>query len=225
MVGLALEHTGNTGLLREWVQGLSDPFDRNNAGLEEPDNLGQALTLVALAGFDATHPVVAPALAAARAVTRNGCLEGLSDFAPHPVYQTKWMKYGLARLGLDDPYRIPAVYDAYSALFWMDYQDQHVPGPRFPDSLAVPYPYLKWAEAHFYNEPPPFELAGRSSPLTWEAEASQANYAAQSRFFPTLALERRAAPHTWHAAEMFLLLASEPAAPRGAPGVTPPEGE
>ena len=56
MVALALERTGNAGLLRAWVADLRDPFDRNNAGHEEPDNLGQVLTLIALTGFDATHP-------------------------------------------------------------------------------------------------------------------------------------------------------------------------
>ena len=124
------------------------------------------------------------------------------------------MKYGLKRLGLDDPYTIPSVFDPYSALFWMGFLDQHVPGPLFEDGLAMPYPYLKWAEAHFLRVAPgvaerpamPLGLAGRSFPLTWEAEASQADYAGLGRLSQRLILERHAVPHTWHAAEMFLLL-------------------
>ena len=214
MVALAFERTGNAGLLRAWVADLRDPFDRNNAGHEEPDNLGQVLTLIALTGFDATHPAVAGVLLAAESQSRDGHLEGLSDFAPHPVYQTKWLKYGLKRLGLDDPYTIPSVFDPYSALFWMGFLDQHVPGSLFDDSLATPDPYLKWAEAHFLRAAPggadrpapPLGLAGRSFPLSWEAEASQADYAGLGRLSQPLILERRASPHTWHAAEMFLLL-------------------
>jgi len=58
MVALALKETGNVGLLRNWILGLTDPFDRNNAGVTEPDNLGQVLFLVSLVS-DKKHPVVA----------------------------------------------------------------------------------------------------------------------------------------------------------------------
>ena len=40
-------------------------------------------------------------------------LEGKTDYALHPVFQTKWMKYGLKSLGLPDPYTIPKQYDSY----------------------------------------------------------------------------------------------------------------
>lgn len=91
----------------------------------------------------------------------------------------------------------------------MDFRDEHVPGPRFAPGLVRDYPYLGWAEAHFYGEPFPTEAAVTSLPLSWEANASEVDYAAQAHLLPDLAARRWAAPHTWHAAEMFLALVEE----------------
>ncbi|MEN9938153.1 MAG: hypothetical protein RLZZ387_4732 [Chloroflexota bacterium] len=205
MVAMCLARTGNLELIAPWVQSLEEPYDRNNAGVEEPDNLGQALYLISLVS-DAEHPLVPRVLEAAAACAQGGHLTGQSNFAPHPVYQTKWMKYGLSQLALPDPYTIPRVPDSYSALIWWAYTDEHVPGPRFDQLTVARYPYLGWAEAHFHREAPPAHPADRR-PLTWEAEASQADYNAMTRVGHTYAERRVCAPHTWHAAEMFLYLA------------------
>ena len=100
--------------------------------------------------------------------------------------------------------------DGYSALFWMAYRDQHQPCEPFDSRDCALYPYLAWAEAHFQGGPPPWHLAGQDSPLTWEAQASEANYAGLSVIDPSLPAERCSAPHTWHAAEMFLYLWHSP---------------
>ena len=205
MMLLCLRETGNLGLVEEWAAGLREPFDRNNRGHEEPDNLGQALWMVSLFG-DNAHPLIETVLATVPRFRRDRHIAGLSDFAEHPVYQTKWLKYGLRSLGLDDPYEIPAVYDSYSALFWMDYKDQHREGPRFSADEVRDYPYLGWAEAHFYGTPPPPVPDPSRYPLSWEAEASEADYRGMEVFSPEMAARRWGAPHTWHAAEMFLLL-------------------
>ena len=118
-------------------------------------------------------------------------------------------------------YRIPPVADSYSALFWMDYRDEHVPGKPFSPENARMYPYLAWAEAHFHRQPPPQPLETLETPLTWEAHASEAEY------WRLEALERIGAirashmtgkvatPHTWHAAEMFLYLLADTLQRRG----------
>ena len=62
MVALALKETGNLGLLKPWILGLREPFDRNNKSETEADNLGQALFLVSLVA-DKSHPLVAKVLA------------------------------------------------------------------------------------------------------------------------------------------------------------------
>jgi len=205
MVAMCLGKTGNLRLIEDWVTGLRDPFDRNNAGHCEPDNLGQALYLASL--FAGTHhPIVASVLEQVPRYVRGKHLTGTTDFAEHPVYQTKWLKLGLRALGLDDPYAIPEVVDSYSSLFWMDYRDHHVPGPRFDAGAAENYPYLAWAEAHFHGDGPPAPLDTTRYPLTWEAHASEARYEEMAVVDAEYVARGIAAPHSWHAAEMFLYL-------------------
>lgn len=209
MVALALQETGNLELLKPWILGLREPYDRNNQGETEADNLGQALFLISLVS-DKTHPLVAKILAELPRFERNDgqgkYILGRSDFSEHPVYQTKWLKYGLRALDLPDPYVIPKVPDSYGALFWMDYRDEHVPGTDSDDRNA--YPYLGWACDHFHGTRSS-PLSNRDYPLTWEANASQARYAGLEVLSPELVKLRNSPPHTWHAAEAFLLLLTE----------------
>lgn len=211
MVALALKETGNLDLLKPWILGLREPFDRNNKGETEADNLGQALFLISLVA-DKNHPLVAKVLAEVPRFEKTDAtgkfIRGRSDFAEHPVYQTKWLKFGLKALGLPDPYVIPKVADSYSALFWMDYRDQHVAGKDSDD--RGPYPYLGWACDHFHGRKKS-PLSNRDYPLTWEARASEANYNGLKILAPVLAEKRISPPHTWHAAEAFLLLLNETA--------------
>ncbi|MBA3937830.1 MAG: hypothetical protein H0X38_10235 [Planctomycetes bacterium] len=200
MMAMVLAKTGNIGLIAEWIKDIRDPYDHNNAGRREPDNLGQVLYLISLVS-DAHHPVVATVLTEAETWRKGDHILGTSDFAEHPVYQTKWLKYGLRALSLPDPWIIPAVADSYSCLFWMDYRDQHVGNAGFSD---VAYPYLMWAAGHFYGKLPAAPKLG--FPLSWEAAASQADYAGMTKVSAVYAQARLAAPHTWHAAEMFLAL-------------------
>jgi hypothetical protein len=204
MMCMCLAETGNLHLVEEWIAGLREPFDRNNAGNREPDNLGQALYMISLVS-DASHPLVDVIRDAAEDFRRGGHIAGLTDGAEHPVYQTKWLKYGLRSLGLDDPWRIPRVFDSYSALFWMDWRDGHVPGEPFPERMRELYPYLEVAEAHFHGRPVGLS-APDSYPLTWEAQAGEADYAGMRVVCEEYVERRIAAPHTWHAAELFLYL-------------------
>jgi hypothetical protein len=210
MMALAFRETGNLHLIRDWILGLREPFDRNNGGVTEPDNLGQALFLVSLVS-DKNHPLVAKVLAESARFERDGpqgkCIVGRTDGAEHPVYQTKWLKYGLRALGLPNRYHVPSVADGYSALFWMDYRDAHVAGKDSDNRSA--YPYLGWACDHFHgNKKSP--IGNRDYPLTWEQRASQANYAALKSLDPVYAEQKLSTPHTWHAAEVFLYLLKDP---------------
>jgi hypothetical protein len=206
MMAMAFQKTGNIRLIREWITNLRDPFDRNNAGETEADNLGQALYLISLVG-DKKHHLVPQILFATKqfeADSPNGkYIRGRSDFAEHPVYQTKWLKYGLRALSINDTFAVPEISDSYSALFWMDYKDVHVIGKDVADRDA--YPYLGWASDHFHNVKKS-PISNRDYPLTWERNASQANYNGISLIDETYVKQKLAAPHTWHAAEIFLYL-------------------
>lgn len=204
MVAMCLQKTNNLHLIKPWIMQLDDPFDRNNAGHQEADNLGQVLYLVSLAG-DTNHPVVDKVLRAIPQFKKGNYIVGMSDFAEHPVYQTKWLKFGLRALHLEDNYEIPAVFDSYSALFWMDFKNAHVEGSAFSQEMARNYPYLVWAEAHFHNWPPPM-LLEEQYPLAWEAHASQATYEGMKLVSQEYVDRKICAPHSWHAAEMFLFL-------------------
>lgn len=204
---LCLQQTGNLSLVQPWLASLTDPFDRNNAGHEEPDNLGQALFLASLSETPLPALIQNVLDAVPRFVQQGetgAYITGMTDGGPHPVYQTKWLKFGLHILGLDDPFVVPAEFDTYSALFWMDYKDAHVPGPRFDAGMAALYPYLTWAEAHFYGDSPTAAVDVSRYPLSWETQASEADYGGMKSVSPELTAHRCAAPHTWHAAEMFL---------------------
>ncbi len=209
MMALALKETGNLELLKPWILGLREPFDKNNKGETEADNLGQALFLVSLVS-DKNHPLVAKVLAELPRFERSDAtgkfILGHSDFSDHPVYQTKWLKYGLRALGLPDPYVIPQIADSYSALFWMDYCEQHVAGKDSDDRGA--YPYLGWACDHFYGTKKS-PLGNRDYPLTWEKNASEARYEGLKIISPIFVEKRLSPPHTWHAAEAFLALLTE----------------
>lgn len=112
-------------------------------------------------------------------------------------------------LGLPDPYVVPHIADSYSALFWMDYRDPYTPGRDADDRDN--YPYLGWACDHFHGTQRS-PLSNRDYPLTWEAKASQAHYEGLKPLDATYAAQKVSTPHTWHAAEAFLLLLTEQAA-------------
>lgn len=205
MMALVLEKSGNLPLLEPWLSRVEAPFDLNNKGHREPDNLGQMLVVLALLE-QPNHALCDTILKTVSEFHKADYIEGFTDYDLHPVYQTKWLKWGLSQLGLDDPYRIPAAYDSYSSLFWMDYKNEHVDGARFHVESSTRYPYLKWAEAHFYNDAPPSELAVEEGtlPASWEAHATDADYSKLHTLLPELEMLRSGAPHTWHGAEMFL---------------------
>ena len=211
MMLMCLEKTGNLGLVESWVMGLHKVWDRNNAGEPEADNLGQVLFMLSLFGAH-SHPLVGRVVKALPAYHRDNHIVGKTDNAEHPVYQTKWLKFGLRALGMDDPYLIPPVVDSYSSLFWMDFRHDHVEGGRFSEKTLATYPYLNWAEAHFYETELPESIDTLSPPCTREGAGSEADYwrlhaLAQVGVTPAEQAEgRMCSPHTWHAAEMFLYL-------------------
>jgi hypothetical protein len=132
-------------------------------------------------------------------------IEGKTDYNVHSVFQTKWTKFGLNALGLPDPYHIPKQYDQYSSLFWWAYKDQHVDGARFDQSNSTNYPYLVWADDHFYGQKNGI-VTNRDYPLSWEGQASDAYYPGIAILNEGLVRDKLSPSHTWHAAEMFLLL-------------------
>jgi hypothetical protein len=204
LMGMVLKQTDNLPLIRDWIMAIHDPFDRHNRGLAEADNPGQVLFLVSLVS-DKSHPVVQMVLDSVRKFEKEDYIVGQSDYAEHPVYQTKWLKYGLKSLNLPDRYHIPSQYDRYSSLFWWAYTREHVDGKKFSDESSTHAPYLVWAEDHFYGEKRGI-VGNLDYPLSWEQQASHAHYPGLTILDKDLVKQKLAFPHARHAAEMFLLL-------------------
>lgn len=210
MMAMVFKKTGNLALIKDWILDLRDPYDQNN-GVKEPDNLGQALYLVSLVS-DQSHPLVP--IIQKELLNREKIswfsnkkwIEGYSDHSLHPVYQTKWVKFGLKSLGLRDDYSIPQVKDTYAALFWWDYKS--LDAKSQPILKEDNYPYLQWASNHYTRKKQGL-ISNQDYPLTWEAKASAANYKGIAVISSEYVKNSLAAPHTWHAAEVFLMLLEE----------------
>lgn len=204
MMAMVLERTNELHRIRNWVEGLMDPFDRNN-GSEEPDNLGQALYLVSLFADD-SHPLASEVLKRLPEFQNvDGEMTGTTDFAVRPIYAGRWLNFGLSKLGLAPQASIPTTVDAYECLFWMDGLQPSPLAPKFGDDIN--YPYLTWASAHTFRDAPPMNLLERiPGILTWESEASAADYDRLPAESKSRGVPRLCAPHSWHAAEAWLYL-------------------
>ncbi|HTL18141.1 MAG TPA: hypothetical protein VL793_12965 [Patescibacteria group bacterium] len=206
MMAMCLRKTDNLELIRNWVLSLEDPYDHNNKvdGVpeNEADNLGETLYLVSLFS-NRRRPIVRRVLEdISRVYVNDGqrkYIRGRSDFHEAPGYETKWLKFGLRSMGMDDPYSVPRLRDDYSSLFWWDFKEMDVEdAPRSND-----YPYLSWARDHYFGlKRGP--ISNQDYPLTWESNASQASYEWMAAIDPQFVRHRTAVPHSWHAAEVFL---------------------
>jgi hypothetical protein len=209
MMAMVFQKTGNLHVVKDWILSLLKPYDRNNGGETEADNLGQVLYLISLVS-DKSHPLVPIVQKEFARFQKGQWIEGRSDFSVHPVYQTKWAKFGLRALELDDPYSVPRMKDSYAALFWWEYKSDDIPGQPIIEDDS--YPYLGWAACH-YSGKNFGKLSDRDYPLTWEANASQANYEGIKKIGVEYTKRELCAPHTWHAAEAFLYLIEESESP------------
>jgi hypothetical protein len=195
-----LRKTDNLPLVRDWILGMEDPFDAAGPD-KEPDNLGEALFMLSMVA-DAGHPLVARLVEAARAFQKTDYIEGRTEGMEHPVFQTKWLKFGLKSLGLDDPYKIPVTFDPYSSVFWLDYRDVPSNGPPFPEKVKDATPHLAWAEAHFHGWDPPMPLPAKAYPLSWELQSQPPQ--GMKMISADYVEKKIVAPHARHAAEMLL---------------------
>jgi hypothetical protein len=202
MMCMSLQKTGNIGLVKNWIEGLSEPYDMQS-GVAEPDNLGEALYMISLVS-NADDPLVPKILTQANRITIDNSLTGLTDGAEHPVYQTAWMKFGLDSLGLEDDYVLPNVQDTYGKLAW--WLPGYVPQNQVGSLESIDYPYLSWAEDHTLGKKPAI-LGNLLYPLSWKSNAGKTEYSMMTEIInKTFKEERSCQPHGWTAAEMFLYL-------------------
>lgn len=205
MMALCLEKTGNLHLMKNWALSITDIYDRNNKGNCEPDNLGQ-LAFVLSYFVNKDYPLIEKIVNEAKRIMKNGLLTGLTDYSHHEIYATLWLKYALNKLDIDTSFiKIPSEFDSYARMFWMDKSEVELKTP-FENKYDEKYPYLTWAVWHFNSDPVDEKYFEIKYPMSWEIEASEANYEAIAPLSKEYAKNKCGAPHSWHSAEMLMYL-------------------
>jgi hypothetical protein len=205
MMALVLDKTNNIELLRPWVMSVTELYDKNNWGMSEPDNLGQLAYILSFF-TDKSYPLVDKIIEEAKRISVDGCLTGITDGNDHSVYSTLWLKFGLSKLGADTSFiKIPNRFDSYARMFWMD-RSEVERDTYFANEYDEKYPYLTWAVDHFEGNPVNESRIEIKYPMSWEIDASQAKYPEIAPLSEEYARNKCGAPHSWHAAEMFMYL-------------------
>lgn len=214
MGALCLEQTGNTNLLKSWIESINDIYDMQN-GEEEPDNLGELLYLLTLISPDSNLKVRHKLYEEIeRKTVIDGNLKyisGHTDGNDNAEYQTQILKYALEKAGMKDSYTNARVPGFYYNLCWFTKGDnnkqtlrQLLDFWRYGDR-DLPWPYLMWARAHYYgNFQAPFNA--QNYPLSWEQNGESAFYDSMKKISSKAVDDKMCYPHVWSAAEMFLKL-------------------
>lgn len=204
MMAMVLEKTNNVNLIKDFILNVPDVYDYQNRNIKEPDNLGQLLYMISLVS-DKNHPLVTQVLEEAKKIEVNTSsskyINGLTDFRYHPVYQTICLKYGLEALGIQNDYTIPDISsDEYMSLAWF-----HEGNKSDVTYDSDKYPYIGWAHYHT-NKNGKIYISSSTYPLSWEKNASSANYDNMKIIGNFYVANKISPTHGWHASEMFLFL-------------------
>lgn len=199
IIAMVLSKTENIPQIEEWISKIDTIYDMQN-GCKEPDNLGQVLFLMSLIE-NKNENIINDILEEAENIkTEGGYLNGITDGTYHPIYQTKWLIFGLKSLGLNyENGEIPNVYDDYESLLWFEKEKQ---SKSIEDSDR--WPYLFFARLHYEGTPISFEES--DYPISSEYCPSKANFKEMSVINKEFTKSKLIVPHAWSAAEMFLYL-------------------
>lgn len=202
IIAMVLQKTDNLEVIRPWISRISEPFD-GLANKPEPDNLGQVLFLASL-GANRKHPVIDKVKEVLPKHVKGKQLQGLTDYAEHPVYQTRWLKFGMRAVKLDTKeYVVPETADFYATQTWWDTED--LQKDKRTNITDDKHPALIWGEDHLTNNKRG-KISNRDYPLTWDVEGLHCDHSAMKTIGEEYVKGKIAAPHAFHAAEAFLLL-------------------
>ena len=208
ITSMVLKQTNNTDLIDEWVNNITEIYDLQNAGIQEPDNLGELLYLLSTQeelNNNLIDRIEEEAENIASSNSNGYYLYGKTDFGDQYLYQNLWYKLGIEAVGRKfnfDLSSIPKDY-YYKMAWWSDYE---VEDRTF--EVSIEYPYLSVAAYHKLKEGTiPFNCD--IYPLSWEIRASQANYE-NYKDLDMVTYSSSVSPlHSWSGAELLLLLLDE----------------
>lgn len=193
IIAMVLNETNNINQIEDWISKIDKIYDMQN-GCKEPDNLGQVLFLMSLIE-NKNESIIKDILEEAENIkTEGGYLNGITDGTYHPIYQTKWLIYGLKALGLDyEEWKIPNVYDDYESLLWFEKEEQ---SKSIENSDR--WPYLFFARLHYTETPISFEES--NYPISSEYCPSKADFKEMSVISEEFTKSKLIVPHAWSAA-------------------------
>jgi len=200
IMAMVLEKTNNINQIENWIMHINKMYDNQNDG-NELDNLGQLLYLSSLTENKNDNLILEIQKEIEKNVYTEGYLNGITDGAYHPVYQTKWLIFGLKKLGLDySKYTIPNLKDSYSQLVW--FCDEKSDGRTY--GINKRWQYIEYASLHFNKKKIDFD--NKAYPLSLEYRPSKANFENMNIIGQDFVKTKLVVPHGWAAAEMFLYL-------------------
>lgn len=206
---MVLKQTNNTNLISNWVKNIEELYDRQNANEKEPDNLGELLYILSTQeeiNNDLIDKIEAEAERIASNNEKGYYLNGKTDFAEMNLYQNLWYKLGIESLGKEFKFDIDEIEeDEYTSMAW--WSTKNVSAKTAMES-SKNYPYLSFATRHKLNNG---KIAVNSNlyPLSWEKEASQADYSKFNDLDINLANTKISPLHSWAASEMLLFIMDE----------------
>jgi len=209
ITSMVLKKTNNTDLIKEWVMSISDIYDKQNGGVEEPDNLGELLFLLSTQEEKNEALIDQIEEEAEHLANTNPAgyyIFGKTDFGDQHLYQNLWYKLGIESVGRSYHFNMDSIpEDSYSKMaWWSDYEVKN----KVNNPFSSEYPYLSYAERHKLGTG---EIALNENlyPLSWEFVASQAKYGNYVGIDEYMANAKVSPLHSWSASEFLLLLLDE----------------
>lgn len=206
ITSMVLEQTNNTNLISDWVKNIEEVYDKQNAGNKEPDNLGELLYIISTQdeiNYELLKKIETEANNLAESNPNGYYIYGKTDFGNMYNYQNLWYKLGMQRLDRDFKFDISGLNDEYTQTAWWSAK---VDG--YYESVNIEYPYLTFAKRHTLGRGK-IVVNKTIYPLSWEKDASQADYSKMSILKKFYVKSKVSPLHTWTASEFLLFLLDE----------------
>lgn len=205
LTSMVLERTNNTDLIKEWVSNITEIYDRQNAGIEEPDNLGELLYIISTQeerNEELINRIEEEANRLADSNEKGYYIYGKTDFGDMHLYQNLWYKLGIERVGREYKFDLESIpEDGYTKMaWWSDYETTD----NYYES-SQEFPYLTYAMRHKLGVGK-ISINNSLYPMSVEIGASQAKYDNYQDIDQTMVNMHASPLHSWAAAELILLL-------------------
>lgn len=207
ITAMVLKQTNNTSLIADWVNNITEIYDKQNNGIAEPDNLGELLYLLSTQeniNYDLVDKIEEEAERIATSNENGYYLFGQTDYSNQYLYQNLWYKLGIESVGRNFDFDISNLEDDYSKLAWWSTKTNTQEDMGYNEL----FPYLTTAYHHTLKTNK-LVLNKNVYPLSWEQHASNADYSKMLFISDWYSNEEISPTHTWTASELLLYLLDE----------------